>query len=141
MPRWNVISLFAVPVASAFTLPESATSAEAGPLKVVWASPATCPQAREALERVQGLLGADISTVLHQPLEARALVTPVDGGKFRLDLEMKQGAEGGVRTVNADTCQELTQVGALVIALTINPELLERKVGSETSADATAAAS
>jgi hypothetical protein len=134
----NVISLLALPAASTFTLPDGATSADVGELRVAWSSPDGCPTAQDAVERVRGLLGQDIASVLHHTLEARALVTRLDSGKFKLELETRQGSEGGVRNVEADTCQELTEVGSLVIALTIDPELLERN--ATTAAPAASAA-
>lgn len=135
------ISLLALPAASAFTLPDGATTAGEGELRVEWSSPPGCPSAQDAVDRVRGLLQKDVGEVLHRPLEARALVTPQESGKFRLELETRQGEESGVRSVEADSCQELTQVGALVIALTIDPELLERtNAAAAPAASASAAA-
>jgi hypothetical protein len=137
-PAGSLIRELVFSVVSAVVAVQSSTSIDAGPLHVAWSAPQGCPQASDALARVQTLLGAEVGTVLHQPLEARAVVTELGSGRFRLDLEMRQGSDLGARSIEADSCQEVAQAGALVIALTIDPELLERRGPQQKEAGAPA---
>lgn len=105
---------------------QSTTSLDAGPLRISWSAPEGCPPASDVLGRVRTLLASELATVLHHPLEVRAQVVQLESGRYQLELEIHEGGESGARTIEAATCQELVPAGALVIALTIDPELLER---------------
>jgi hypothetical protein len=92
------------------------------------------------LDRVRALLGSEIATVLHHPLDVAARVVELETGRYQLDLEMREGSDAGARRIEAATCPELAQAAALVLALTIDPELLERThAGAITESPATAA--
>lgn len=126
---------FVVPsLLSAVVAVQSSTSVEAGPLRVSWSAPQGCPQAADALARVQALLGSEVASVLRHALEVRALVTLLDSGRYQLELEMREGADAGARTIDAATCQEAAQAGALVIALTIDPQLFQRQDSEQRAA-------
>lgn len=96
------------------------TPAPPGSIEIDWAGPADCANADGLHDRVIELLGADTSV----RLEASATVEPLRTG-FRLSLVIDQGAGHVVREVEAQTCAELLQAAALIIAVAANPEPVE----------------
>jgi hypothetical protein len=63
-------------------------------------------------------------------LAARGRITLLAPGHYELVLETFQGEQRFLRTMQAASCAELTDAGALVLALAIDPMLSERRVGA-----------
>jgi hypothetical protein len=97
---------------------------------MVWKAPPGCPTDREALARIEALLGARLTEVLAEPLGARARVSTIAEGHYELLLETFQGDQRFTRTMQAATCAELADAGALVLALAIDPMLSERRAAA-----------
>lgn len=103
---------------------------ERGSYRMVWKAPPECPTDLEVLARIEALLGARVSELELEPLAARGRVTLIAPMTYELVLETFQGEQRFVRTMKAGTCGELTDAGALVLALAIDPTLSERPTGT-----------
>lgn len=112
---------------------------ERGDFRIAWKAPADCPTDRETLARVEALLGARVSEMKLVPLAARGRVTAIAPGHYELVLETFQGEQRFLRTMQAGSCAELTDAGALVLALAIDPTLSERRASATPGHDATSA--
>ena len=107
--------------------PARAEPVEAGALRLDWSAPGGCPNAVETLGRIEALLGSEIEALSLQPLAARGVVTEIDPKRFHLDLETFAGEQRFARSMQAPSCTELTDAGALVLALALDPTLAERR--------------
>jgi hypothetical protein len=88
---------------------------ERGAFRLAWNAPKDCPTNVETLARIEALLGA------------RGRITAFGPTHYELVLETFQGEQRFLRTMQASTCAELTDAGALVLALAIDPTLSERR--------------
>jgi hypothetical protein len=123
---------------------------ERGSYRMVWKAPPECPADVQVLGRIEALLGVRVSELELVPLAARGRITRTVPSTYELVLETFQGEQRFLRTMKATSCQELTDAGALVIALAIDPTLSERRAnagvdasepsGAETPSSASAAA-
>lgn len=101
-------------------------SAQVASFRLDWSAPPECPQWREALSRIETLLGARVDEVRHAALSVRASVTKA-GERYTVSLETLHAENRFERSLEAKTCSEVTDAGALVIALAIDPTLAERR--------------
>jgi hypothetical protein len=106
---------------------------ERGSFRMVWRGPAECPRDLEVLARIERLLGTAVSELAPQDLAARGRVTLLAPEHYELVLETFQGEQRFLRTMQAASCAELTDAGALVLALAIDPTLTERQAAASTS--------
>lgn len=103
------------------------TWAQARSIDLEWSAPPECPDA-SALEReVLRLLG---DTAAGETTRVRASIARHDH-VFRLELWTARGEEEGTRTIEAASCDALVEAGALVIAISIDPEVLLRVAEEE----------
>jgi hypothetical protein len=100
---------------------------ERGALRLDWSAPGGCPNGVEVLERIEALLGARIADLRPEPIAARGSVVAVEALRFELNLETEQRGQRFVRSMQAPSCAELGDAGALVLALAIDPALVERQ--------------
>jgi hypothetical protein len=100
---------------------------ERGALRLEWSAPGGCPNGVEVLERIEALLGARIADLRPEPISARGSVVAVEALRFELKLETEQRGQRFVRSMQAPSCAELGDAGSLVLALAIDPELVERQ--------------
>jgi hypothetical protein len=98
---------------------------ERGALHLEWSAPGGCPNGVEVLERIEALLGARIADLRPEPISARGNVVAVEALRFELTLETQQRGQRYVRSMQAPSCAELGDAGSLVLALAIDPELVE----------------
>jgi hypothetical protein len=91
-----------------------------------------CPD-RDAVERkVRSLLGSSLTA--SEPIAAVGTVTAAPTGGFSLTLETAQRAQSHRRTLAAPRCEELSDAGALIVALAVDPKLV---VPAASTADGT----
>jgi hypothetical protein len=100
---------------------------ERGALRLEWSAPGGCPNGVEVLERIEALLGTRIADLRPEPISARGSVVVVEALRFELHLETEQRGQRFVRSMQAPSCAELGDAGALVLALALDPELVERQ--------------
>jgi hypothetical protein len=115
------------------SLPVHAQPLERGALRLDWSSPGGCPNGAEIAERIEALLGAPIADVKAEPIVARGKVTELGPLRYELELETRQRDQRFVRSMQAPSCAELGDAGALVLALAIDPTLAERRARAQTS--------
>jgi hypothetical protein len=100
--------------------------ADAGPsLELKWAAPDECPMREEVGKKVERALGPsdqDSRTLVH----ARARIERVEDGKYVLDLVLESEGEKGERQLEGIDCRELADAAALIMAVAIDPSVLER---------------
>jgi hypothetical protein len=94
-----------------------------GALTLEWHSPPNCPRAAAVLDRVKSLLAASPSPNSVEALRARGRVIQSESGSWQLSLETLQGERRFHRSVSANSCDEVTEAGALIVALTVDPDL------------------
>jgi hypothetical protein len=73
------------------------------------------------------LLGARIDALRPDPISAQGDVRQLGPGLFELTLETRQSGQRFARSMRAPSCAELSDAGALVLALAIDPTLAERQ--------------
>jgi len=122
--HWALAVSFGAWLAAAGAL---AQPVERGKFRLAWHAPPGCPTAHEALARIEALLGARVTEILAEPMAARATVSLAGDGRYELMLETFQGEQRFTRSMQAASCAELTDAGALVLALAIDPTLSERR--------------
>lgn len=91
-----------------------------------WQAPAGCPGREAVLERTKALTSRTAAP--GEAIRARGLVTarPDATGKttvWHLTLETTQRSRSWQRSVEATSCEELMEAGALILALAIDPSL------------------
>jgi hypothetical protein len=106
---------------------------ERGAVRMVWKAPAECPTDLQVLARIEGLLGTAVSGLALPDLAARGRITLLAPEHYELVLETFQGEQRFLRTMQAASCAELTDAGALVLALAIDPTLSERRASASPS--------
>jgi hypothetical protein len=108
-------------------VPAQADPVEHGALRLEWSAPGGCPNGIEVLERIETLLGARVADLRAEPISAKGKVTQIEPLRFALELETHQRDQRFVRSMQAPSCAELSDAGALVLALAIDPTLAERQ--------------
>jgi hypothetical protein len=98
-------------------------AAQSAPLSLLWhaPAPATCPTAADVEAEVLRLAGTELRVT--QSLEVEATAALGQDGKWTLTLRTRLGGVSGERVLRGDSCREVAEAGALVLALTLNPEL------------------
>ena len=85
-------------------------------VELLWTADPSCPSGDAVVAAVDALVRGSPAKDL---IVARAEVT--HPGSWRLLLETRAGARVGKRTVAADTCEQLADATALILALMIDP--------------------
>jgi hypothetical protein len=102
-------------------------SASAG-LELRWEAPPECPTRAQLLAAIDATLGEVAEGEHRPPLRVRGHVRAHPTAGFVLRLELDDG-RAGTRELRGASCKELTEAAALVIAMTIDPRLLETLQG------------
>lgn len=89
-------------------------------LALGWDAPEVCPEGDSIREEVTRLLGGAIPEQ-DESVQAHGVMTEVEGA-FRLTLSTSVGDVEGERTLEGESCEELGQAAALILALMIDPE-------------------
>lgn len=99
----------------------TARAAELPDVTLAWEAPAGCPAREALLVRVAELVGQRGGEQPHAPLDVHASVTRQPEGTYHAELRTLQGGAERVRLLDAESCFELTEASAVVIALAISP--------------------
>jgi hypothetical protein len=91
-------------------------------LSLTWNAAASCPDREAVLLRVRSLLGSSPAT--SEPISASGVIPPVPSGGYSLELETTQLGQTHRRTLAAPSCEELSDAGALIVALAVDPKLV-----------------
>lgn len=104
--------------------------AEPEALALRWEAPAECPDRARLLATIDAMLG-EVPDDERRPLDVRGRVELDPTAGFVLRLELDEGRVG-TRELRGASCAELTEAAALVVAMAIDPRLLERRHGPAT---------
>jgi hypothetical protein len=85
------------------------------------------------------LLGGSTASASQPPVVARADLSPLEGGRWRAQLLTTQGDRSARRTIDGETCGEVADATALLLALMIDPAAGAGPVASATPPAASSA--
>ncbi len=85
-------------------------------LELHWEAPSQCPQNEAVQERIRALVGG--AEVRPELLRAEGRIAQ-SGDKFRLLLIVRSGAAAGIRTLESDSCDDLTGAAAVGLGLLV----------------------
>jgi hypothetical protein len=98
---------------------------EPGGASLRWDAPPQCPDRAAVLAMIDATLGDVKREELHA-VDVRGQLEPAEPEGFVLRLEL-DGGKGGARELRGSSCEELSEAAALLIAMAIDPRLLERQ--------------
>ena len=101
-------------------LPASASQEKAFTLS--WQAPPDCPSPDEVRAAVARLLGGEIRLTAGRDLKATASVA--HGQVWSVSIETDFAGRPGRRSLEAASCQDLADATSLILALTIDPDVL-----------------
>lgn len=102
-------------------------SSEPAGLELRWDAPPQCPDRAQLLAAIDATLG-EVAAGERRSLRARGRVRVEPGAGFVVRLELDDG-HASTRELRGTSCEELTDAAALVIAMAIDPRLLETLQG------------
>ena len=97
----------------------------AGRLLLKWSAPAECPSLAELHATIARLLGGTVYLPAGRTIAVKAVVT--QGQTWQLDLET--GSEAQRRTLRAESCAELAEATALIVALMVDARVVSAPQG------------
>lgn len=122
-------------IALATAAPASAQPAERPAVEFRWDAPAGCPDEATVVQELERLLGAPLATRTGPRLTAIARVRQEPGGGYDLRLWTVRDEGTLQRSIVHAECDALARAGALVAAMAIDPDVLERMAeGTEAAA-------
>lgn len=95
-------------------------------LRLTWQAPANCPQQGQVLENVERRLGRPLATQ-GEPLTVAAELTALDAQRFILRFKIETAQKKSERSLKGTHCAQLADAGALIMALLIDPTLLQKQ--------------
>jgi hypothetical protein len=101
-------------------LPAGAGQEEA--FSLFWQAPPDCPSQLDVRAEVARLLGGKIRLSTDRGFKASAWV--VHGQSWSVSIETDLAGKSGRRAIEAASCQDLADATALILALTIDPDIL-----------------
>lgn len=93
--------------------------------ELTWEAPATCPDADTVRRELDRRL-ADSPPSDAPAVRAHGRVRAKQGGGYELTLSLGPEGEQGRRTFADADCRELSSAGALIIAIAVDPSVLDR---------------
>ncbi len=127
--RWNA----GAPLCSFIALLLAAAPARAAGLDLEWTAPAACPGKARVVDAIERLLGRSLEGDASDPVRARAEIMR-DGERWLLRLSTDRESAAGPRELSGDTCEELADATALIIAIAIDPTAATRAPGRTSAA-------
>ena len=91
----------------------------ASSFELSWQAPATCPSRDEVAREIGRLIGD--AARARATVRAFAEVTRHDEEGWRVHIRLQEGTHQSERSFDGPSCQAVTRVAALIIALTIDP--------------------
>jgi hypothetical protein len=97
--------------------------------QLTWQAPADCPSGTEVSREIAELTAASASPRQVSPVVAHANVAK-DAAGFTMTLTLRNAGLERSRHIGAPSCEELGHAAALIVALAVDPSLLERRAGN-----------
>jgi hypothetical protein len=94
--------------------------------ELVWRAPPGCPNRREVVRQIEELVAPSEKTDGVSVVKAEGQITQ-HGSAFVLDLSVLDRGTTRKRQIDSPACQELGTAASLVIAIAIDPTVLERQ--------------
>jgi hypothetical protein len=94
--------------------------------ELVWRAPPGCPDRREVVRQIEELVAPSETTDGVSVVKAEGQITQ-HGSAFVLDLSVLDRGTTRKRQIDSPACQELGTAASLVIAIAIDPTVLERQ--------------
>jgi hypothetical protein len=88
-------------------------------------APAGCPTSEQVRVEIADLIGERTNPVTAKTIAAVAAVVAVPDG-YELTLSLRDGESTRQRRMHAPTCEELARAAALIVAIAVDPAVLER---------------
>ncbi|WP_437991013.1 hypothetical protein [Sorangium sp. So ce145] len=101
-------------------------AANADGVALDWVAPGECADRGRVLAEIEQRLGRPAGASGEPPLKARAVVSRNVRGSWDLRLTMTLGETARSRELHGETCAELADAAALIIALAIDPDAASR---------------
>lgn len=109
------------------TAPQAERSeAKLAVFELLWQAPPGCPERDAVAREIESLTADSVKTEAGLPLAAQGHIAMVEGG-FALSLTLADKEGSKRRTLEAPACEELGKAAALIVALAIDPSILERR--------------
>jgi len=96
-----------------------------------WKAPEGCPTQEQVLAQAEKLLGRAPESALRAALALDVEVSARASGGFQLLFSSRSASSAASRQVQSESCQELGDAAALLLALTIDPHLEAGAPGAE----------
>jgi hypothetical protein len=99
----------------------------AGQFDLDWSGPPQCPGG--------DWVRAEVTRILHRPIQVPDgidlkvffSIERLESGRFRMNVETREGGHVGKRSMEADACGELASSAAVLVAILIDPEAASRR--------------
>jgi hypothetical protein len=106
-------------ITSAAVVGSAPALAESG-VELTWSAPDECPGRRRVVAEIERLLGRPLDAPASKRFDAHAEITPEVSG-FSLRVTAEGDGATRERALRADTCEELADAAALIIAMAVDP--------------------
>jgi hypothetical protein len=116
----------AIGLAALLAAPTALAAGEPEPITLAWASVPGCPGERDVRAEIERVLGGPPNPASRRYLRAEARVSRAGTG-FHVHLVTDLGGVTGERDLDGPTCAAVANATALIVALTFDPEALERR--------------
>lgn len=118
----------------------TSAAAQSRHFELNWQAPAGCPTRAEVAREVQELIADSAGAPRVAAIEASGVVANDPGG-FALILTLREAEAQRSRHIGAPSCEELAHAAALIVAIAIDPTILERRADTNNSGPAPVAGS
>ena len=115
----GVVAIFVAGLAMG-SRPAFAVPHDAGPLDLEWVAPPGCPARDVVLDDVARILGPEKAEAPIARVAARAVLFRGEDARWHVVITVS-GESAGERTLEASSCEEVTNAAAIVLALRVDP--------------------
>ena len=95
--------------------------AQTAPLELTWTAPPECPRAADVEAEVARIVGRTSGP--RKRVSARAAVERTPRGAYKVTIETLADDAPGHRAFEAESCRAAADASALILAITVNPEV------------------
>ncbi len=113
----------------------TSASAQSRRFELTWQAPAGCPTRDEVAREVDELIADSAGAARVTPIVASGVVASDPGG-YALTLTLREVEAQRSRHIGAPSCEELAHAAALIVAIAIDPTILERRADTNNAGPA-----
>jgi len=119
---WGVVLWLALALGPEAHASPSVTVRTPGVFELRWEGTPGCPDAEAVALAVHRNLGNAPLAEREEIVRAEGRIRPGEGDQLELELSIDDGKGPGTRILQAETCDELADAAALIIAIAIDPD-------------------